>query len=190
MKTLNLNISEVNKFIAIITIILIKIENMTESDHFKAQRANSLNTLITSADAWKVDIKYVRQAWDVLERAKIDLEGGILLKLQALRQKKLDEYVIKNCYQNKTYNFLHAQMCEQFHQKNDYKLNILESYFTDHLPKHLNEYQQCWKNPEFESLKTIEEKDLAFIECHDKWVKNIKENVVSDLETRAKALLE
>lgn len=162
---------------------------MTEGDHFKAQKANSLNTLLTSSSAWTVDIKYVKQALDTLERAKADLEDGIILKMQALRQKKLEEYVIKNCYQNKTYNFLQAQKCEEFHYKNDYKQNILSNFFNDHLPKHLTEYQQCWKNADFERLKTMEDKDFAFIECHDRWVKNIRENVVPELEVRAKELL-
>ena len=42
-----------------------------------------------------------------------------------VRQKELTQYKIKNCYQNKQYNYLQAQVCENFHDANDYKLGLL-----------------------------------------------------------------
>ena len=110
---------------------------MAETDNFRQQRAASLNNLQTNAGTWSVDVKYLKQALDALERAKFDIEDGIILKLQAVRQKELEEFVVKNCYQNKTYSFLQAQKCEEFHYKNDFKLGILSSFFNDHIPKHL-----------------------------------------------------
>ena len=87
--------------------------------------------------------------------------------------KKLEEHIIKNCYQNRTYNFMHAQKCEDFHVKNDFKLNILKNYFGDHIVRHLNDYESCWKNADFDDLKTNEEKDRAFLDCHNRWISNL-----------------
>jgi len=81
---------------------------MAESEAFRQQRQASLNNLATSADSWTVDVKYFRQALEAIERAKFEVEDGIVLKLQAVRQRELEEFVVKNCYQNKTYNFLQA----------------------------------------------------------------------------------
>jgi hypothetical protein len=163
---------------------------MAETDYFKQQKAASLNNLANQATSWAVDVKYFRQALDALERSKFEVEDGIILKLQALRQKQLEEYVVKNCYQNRTYNFLQAQKCEEFHYKNDYKLGLLSSFFNDHISKHLKHYEQCWKSPEFEALQTNEDRDMAFVECHDKWLSNLRENVVPELEVRARELLQ
>ena len=149
-----------------------------------------MNNLANNAGSWNVDVKYFRSALDALERAKFEIQDGIVLKLQAVRQKELEEFAVKNCYQNKTYNFLQAQKCEEFHYKNDYKLNILKTYFNDHIVKHLKSYESCWKNDEFQSLKTNEDKDLAFVQCHDKWLRNLRENVVPELETRVRELLQ
>ena len=111
-----------------------------------------MNNLQAKATTWSVDIKYLKLAMDTLERAKFDLEDGVILKLQVLRQKELEQYAAKNCYQNRTYDFYQAQKCEEFHYKNDFKLGILKSFFSDHIPKHLKNYEQCWKNEDFERL--------------------------------------
>ncbi len=163
---------------------------MSESEYFKKQKQASLNNLQNNPNAWSVDIKYFQRVLDAVQKAKFELEDGIILRLQVERQKQLEQYVVKNCYQNKTYNFLQAQKCEEFHYKNDYKLNILNSFFNDHIVKHLNEYEKCWKSPEFDRLNKIEDKDLAFLECHERWVNNLRNNIVPDLEIRAKELLQ
>ena len=163
---------------------------MSESEAFRAQKAASLNNLANKATSWTVDVKYFRKALDALEAAKFELEDGVILKQQILRQKELEEYVVKNCYQNRTYNFLQAQKCEEFHYANDYKLNLLKTFFSDHISRHLKQYETCWKNSEFEALQTNEDKDLAFVECHDKWVANLRENVVFELEGRIRDLLQ
>ena len=80
-------------------------DSIRESDFFRKQREQTLNNLQTKASTWSVDIKYFRLALDTLERAKFDLEDGVILKLQALRQKELEQYAAKNCYQNRTYDF-------------------------------------------------------------------------------------
>ena len=162
---------------------------MAESEAFRQQKQSSLNNLANSPASWSVDVKYFAEALQAVERAKFEIEDGIVLKLQALRQRELEEYVVKNCYQNKTYNFLQAQKCEEFHYKNDFKLNILKTFFNDHITKHLKNYETCWKNPEFDALKANEDKDLAFVQCHGKWIANLRENVVPELEGRVRELL-
>ena len=163
---------------------------MAETDFFKMQRAASLNNLANQASSWTVDVKYFKQALQSLERAKFVIEDGIVLKLQAVRQRELEEHVVKNCYQNRSYNFLQAQKCEEFHYKNDFKLGVLRTFFNDHVAKHLKHYEQCWKSADFEAMKTNEEKDIAFVECHEKWIGNLRENVVPELETRVRELLQ
>ena len=78
---------------------------MAESAAFQQQKQASLNNLANNAASWNVDVKYFRQALEDVERAKFEIEDGIVLKLQAVRQKELEEYAVKNCYQNKTYTF-------------------------------------------------------------------------------------
>ena len=67
---------------------------------------------------------------------------------------------------------------------------MLKTFFNDHIPKHLKNYESCWKNEEFQHLKTNEEKDLAFLQCHTKWIGNLRENLVPELETRVRDLLQ
>ncbi len=149
-----------------------------------------MNSLISNAANWVVDFKYVLQTKETLERVKFDLEDGILSKLQAERQRELEEYIVKNCFQNKTYNYLQALKCEEFHLDNDYKQNILKNFFKDHLAKHLKEYELCYLTPEFERLRTVEEKDRAFLECHQRWNRNFRHNVSQELEVRARELFQ
>eukprot|EP00347_Sterkiella_histriomuscorum_P019099 403342950 len=161
-----------------------------ESDYFRQLRGISLNNLQTNSDAWTLDFKYATQAIQTLERVQADLDDGILLKFRALREKELDQHISKNCFQNKSYNFQQALKCQDFHLNNDFKLKIINSFFSDHVGKHVNEYQSCWQNPQFESLKSIEAKDKSFLECHNRWTRNIKENVEQELQARARQLLQ
>ncbi len=63
---------------------------MAESEYFQQQKQSSLNNLQNKADSWAVDVKYFSRAMNALERAKFDIEDGIVLKLQAQRQKELE----------------------------------------------------------------------------------------------------
>ena len=117
---------------------------ISESDAFKANKKNSLNNLANSPDSWTLDVKYFQKAYDEIEKVKFGLEDGIILRMQVERLKYLEQQIIKNCYQNKTYTFMQAQKCEQFHIQNDFKLNLLKNFFNDHIVKHINEYQMCF----------------------------------------------
>ena len=81
-------------------------------------------------------------------------------------------------------------MCEHYYTKNDFKLNILDKFVGDHLPKHLVEIANCFSNQEFKSLPTIADKDRAFLECKNNWRSNLLNKVVPDLEVKAIQLLD
>lgn len=161
-----------------------------ETEYFRKQKEQSLNKLANDPSTWTLDVKYFKQAFDALERVKYEIEDGIVLKLQLLRQKELHQHVVKNCFQNKTYNYLHALKCEEFHYENDFKINALSNFFAEHITKHVAQYEQCWKTPEFQALNTNEDKDFSFLECHRNWLANLRENVTPDLEARVREYLQ
>ncbi len=110
------------------------------------------------------------------------------MRMQVERQKQLEQHVISNCYSNETYTFMQGQKCEEFHYKNDYKLNILKAFFNDHAVKHISNYEKCWKGEEFAKIRSLDEMDRAFLECHNKWIRNLRSNVSQELEGRVREL--
>jgi hypothetical protein len=79
-------------------------------------------------------------------------------------------------------------MCEKFHFENDYKLKMIETFAADHLVKHQVAYLNC--KTDAESLRgSVEDKDRHYLACHDKWTKNLRENVSQELEARARQML-
>ena len=58
----------------------------TESKFFLDNKLKSLNSTVNSQERWKIDIKYIMQANDAVERLQTDLEEGILLKLKLQRE--------------------------------------------------------------------------------------------------------
>ena len=96
------------------------------------------------AEDWTVNDKYVAQAKEVYDRQEMRLEEGILQKLTLDRQKLLDSHIAKNCYQNKNYNYLQAKQCENFHRSNDFKLNMLKTFYKDHALKEWLSYEDCY----------------------------------------------
>ena len=80
-------------------------------------------------------------------------------------------------------------MCEEFVRKNDFKLNALETFFSDHMTTHLLDLQDCMTGKEISQLPTTVEKDRHFIECSRKWQKNLRENVSQEFEMKARTLL-
>ena len=38
---------------------------------------------------------------------------------------------------------LEAEVCEEFHLKNDYKLNNINKFWDDHISKHIIQYNEC-----------------------------------------------
>ena len=157
----------------------------TESKYFVQNKQQSLNSTVNSQEDWQLDIKYYLQAQDALDRLQTDLQEGVLQKMTLLRQQQMEKTIASKCYKNNDYTFLQAQKCEEFHYKNDYKLNMIRTFVPDFMTKHLKDYEQCWTGPEFTALATNEEKDRMFLQCHKKWIRNLKENVSVGLEAKA-----
>ena len=64
----------------------------------------------------------------------------------------------------------------------------MNSFFVDHMTKHLQSYEKCYTGPSFEALPTNEEKDRAFMKCHNSWISDLKSNVSFELEVKARDL--
>ena len=76
-----------------------------------------------------------------MQRIQVDLEEGILAKLRLQREQQLLDTLADKCYTNNDYTFAQAQQCEEFYMKNDFKLNLLNSFVRDHMTKHFQSYQ-------------------------------------------------
>ena len=137
-------------------------------------------------DNWKPDQKYLIEAQSAMKRTQANLETGILTKYRVLRTQQIEGLVVENCYKKKNLNVLEAEQCDHFHHQNDYKLNLLNTFFKDHAAKHILSYQQCER--EVANLESIAEKDKAYADCHNNWLSDFKNNQSEDLELRARKL--
>ena len=154
----------------------------TESKAFVQARMNSLNATLNSKEAWKMDIKYAREFQHAVDRAAADLNEGVIKHAKAKRMQQLEAHAADVCYTKTDFDFMQAQQCEKFHYDNDYKLNLASRFFRDHMVRHLKEYDACMTGSSFESLPTNADKDRAFLDCHHRWVRNLKQEVTPDLE--------
>ena len=121
-----------------------------------------------------------------MKRTRVDLEDGILSKYMVLRTKQLEQIVADKCYSKKSFTYLEAEQCENFHFKNDYKLNLIQSFWKDHEAKHILSYKTCMAG--VDKLDSVVEKDKAYADCHDSWVKDFKNVQSQELEVRARQL--
>ena len=98
---------------------------MPGSQYFLDKKAKSLNSFVSDdgQTTWQPDKKYSLEVIDALLRAKMDLNDGILTKYSMLRMRQVEQKAIKSCYEKKGLSFVEAEQCEEFHYKNDYKLN-------------------------------------------------------------------
>ena len=160
----------------------------TESKFFRENKAKSLNALQSGASAWKIQPKSLMQVANAVERVNMDLEEGILTKLRLQRQQQLLSTLSDRCYSSNDYTYAQAMACHDFYERNDFKLNLLKSFVRDHMAKHFVSYEQCYSGDAFEALPTPEEKDREFLQCHNRWISNLKTNVSQDLELKAREL--
>ena len=162
----------------------------TESKFFQEQKAKSLNALQSSGAPWQIQQKSQMQLIEAVSRVKMDLEEGILTKLRLQRQQQLLTSLSDRCYKNNDYTYAQAMKCHEFYEKNDFKLNLLNSFVRDHMAKQFLNYEKCYTGAAFESLPSNAEKDRAFLECHNKWISNLKSNVALDLEVKARQMFQ
>ena len=116
---------------------------MPGTTYFQDKQKKSLNSMVNSPDTWQPSDKYVHEFDNAIQRAHYDLEDGILNKFRALRTKQLENLVAQNCYTGKKFTFDEAEFCEKYHYENDYKLNLINTFWADHIPKHANTYLSC-----------------------------------------------
>jgi len=138
---------------------------------------------------WEPDSGYVYEVNGAMERVKTDLQEGILTKYRVLRSRQLEAAVAENCYNNKNYNMEEAEQCEKFTFKNDYKLNLINSFWDDHAPKHLKAHQSCLTSTGIQGMNSVVEKDKAYADCHQEWLRDFKINQSQALELRAREML-
>ena len=67
---------------------------------------------------------------------------------------------------------------------------MLNGFVRDHMTKHFQSYEKCYTGVAFEALPNNEEKDREFLSCHNKWISNLKTNVLYDLEVKARELFQ
>ena len=119
-------------------------DQVQESSRFQAIKNASLNALVnnqSSAATWKPDIIQKTQAMDALTNMEVHLQEGILLNFTQQRIRELEKTVAKTCYNPKNdLNFLEAQKCEEYHYKNDYKLNMIQRFVGDHSIRLIRQY--------------------------------------------------
>ena len=94
------------------------------------------------------------------------------------------------CYKNNDYSYAQALTCQEFYEKNDFKLNLLSGFVRDHMTTHFEAYEKCYTGAAFMALPSNAEKDREFQACHTKWMGNLKENVTFELETKARQLFQ
>ena len=99
----------------------------------------------------------------------------------------MEERAAKECYGNSKLSYLEAEECEAFIYKNDYKMKQINSFWGDHIPIHLLNYNKCVNAANTQS-NTLE-KEMVFKDCHKNWVGEFKHNTAYELELRARKLL-
>ena len=77
----------------------------TESKFFQEQKAKSLNALQNSAATWTIQPKAFNEMISSIERVKMDLEEGILMKLRLQRKQHLLNTLADKCYKNNDYTY-------------------------------------------------------------------------------------
>ena len=79
-------------------------------------------------------------------------------------------------------------MCEEYHYHKDYKLKLIAGFYRDHMVKHIKNYSACYNSDAFHALPTNADKDRAFLDCHNRWTRNLKEEVALELDIKARQL--
>ena len=77
---------------------------------------------------------------NTLERVAYDLNEGILANLKAKRVQYLEKHAIETCYAKNDYTFQQAERCQKFLIDQDFKLNLINNFTTDHLVRHVQSY--------------------------------------------------
>ena len=93
------------------------------------------------------------------------------------------------CYRRQDLSYEQAVKCEEYYTKNDFKLNLIDRFTEDYMPKQLTDLQKCFSGEEFESLSSLADKDRHFLACKTNWRSNLFATVIPELEAKARELL-
>ena len=111
-------------------------DQVQESARFQALKRASMNALVNNSthySTWQPDAVQQDEANNAVARMENTLSEGILMHAAQKRLQALEKTVARTCYsKNNDLNFLEAQKCEEYHYKNDYKLNMISKFVTDH----------------------------------------------------------
>jgi hypothetical protein len=77
-----------------------------ESQAFLASKLNSLNATLNGQEPWKMDLKKETEYANAVERARYEIEDGIIKHLKAKRMQYLEAHVANVCYQGNDFTFL------------------------------------------------------------------------------------
>ena len=136
-----------------------------------------------------MDLRQQKQIENTMLEAKSQLSEGVLLQLRLQRERDLSKFVISKCYQRKDLSFEQAEKCEEYYTANDFKLNLIDRFTSDYLPRQLVELERCIGSEDFQSLPSLADKDRAFLACKNNWRANLFGTVLPELEAKAKELL-
>ena len=67
-------------------------------------------------------------------------------------------------------------------------MNLIDSFWRDHAAKHVISHKSCLTEIGLDQVDTIAEKDKAYADCHNNWIKDFKNNQSNELEARARMM--
>ena len=74
---------------------------------------------------------------ETVQRVGTDLQEGILKHAKAVRMQSLQSVIADKCYAAENdLSFVQGKTCEDYMYEKDYKLNLLGSFYKDHLVRH------------------------------------------------------
>ena len=147
-----------------------------------------MNPLVNGKYTWQADPKLEREKNAVFERVAYELNSGILQTLRLQRERDLNGVIAEQCFAD-DFNYLQAARCEKFVRANDFKMNLIQNFAKDHLVKHQLAYDaECINSDEMKALGSVVEKDRAYVYCHNHFLRRLRQDVLPDLEEKARDL--
>ena len=158
----------------------------TESKQFQAAKLASLNATQNNKGSWTLDAKYAKELVETMQRVSTDLNEGIIKHCKARRTQQLQSIIADKCFSaSNDLSYVNAKACESYLLEKDYKLSLMNSFFSDHMAPHTKSYLQCYTSEQFNSIEDAAAKDQHFLQCHNRWIRNLKQEVLPDLEEKA-----
>ena len=163
----------------------------TESAYFRRQQKENPNSMVNGKAEWQPDAKMEQKRLDAFERVQYELNSGILQQLRLKREQEINTIVMNKCFKNAELSFPQAEMCAEWVRQKDFKTSLINSFTQDHLAKHhLSYHLECVSNPAMQQMKTMEDKDRAYLTCNNTFIRRLKQEVHQELEVKARELFQ